>query len=70
MRHNLLLSSILIFGANALINVLMLFFPLFFISLGMEGWQSGILLSSFLITGILFSVFSGIGNDLLTPPGD
>lgn len=52
-----------VFFTNLIRNFIFFFFPLFFISLGYNGWQTGLLMGLFTITGLLLTFHVGIKSD-------
>ena len=53
----------IVFFTNLIRNFIFFFFPLFFISLGYNGWQTGLLMGLFTITGLLLTFHVGIKTD-------
>jgi len=63
MERNIPIAQALIFSKAFTTNALRFYLPLFFVSLGLAGWQNGILLSIASLCALLFSFFSGYLSD-------
>ncbi|MBW3012896.1 MFS transporter [Candidatus Woesearchaeota archaeon] len=64
-EDSLKVEDSLVFLKNLLVQFTMLFLPIYFLQLGFNGWQTGVLLSLFTISALLVSFPIGIASDRL-----
>jgi len=65
-NKNIFLISLLAFFRRAPLFITYFYFPLIFLDFGFNGWQIGILFSLFTITALLFTLPTGITNDIFS----
>ncbi len=66
MDKNIFLVSLLAFFRRAPLYITYFYFPLIFLDFGFNGWQIGILFSLFTVTALLFTLPTGITNDIFS----
>ncbi|VVB58563.1 Major Facilitator Superfamily protein [Candidatus Anstonella stagnisolia] len=63
MERNIPIAQTLMFSKTFVSNATRFYLPLFFVSMGLAGWQNGVLLSIASLCALLFSFFSGYISD-------
>lgn len=56
----------ILFSHNAVVQFAYFLFPLFFLEIGLNGIQSGVLMAIFTVIGLLFSFHIGMGSDQIS----
>jgi len=64
-EESLKVEDSLMFLKHLLLHITMLFLPIYFLQLGFNGWQTGVLLSLFTISALLVSFPIGVASDRL-----
>ncbi|MBW2987433.1 MFS transporter [Candidatus Woesearchaeota archaeon] len=64
-EESLKIEDSLMFLKNIFVQLTMLFLPIYFLELGFNGWQTGVLLSLFTISALIISFPVGVASDRL-----